>query len=173
MKVFVTGAASGLAQVLLPALCASPAVESVTGIAVRPARFEHPKFRCSTPGINDPAAAPMLVGHDALVHLAFIATPGNMGADAMFDLNVRAAHKLFHAARSCGVKRFIHLSSALVYGPAVHAAENSPLNPLPSLHMPNTRRGWSRYSPLNFRSACDCGLRLSSDRTRIQRSKNC
>lgn len=133
MKVFVTGAGSAFAQALLPALCASPAVQSVTGAALRPQPFGHAKLRCLPLDIHDPALAPALAGHDAFIHLAFIATPGRLGAQAMFDYNVRSAHKLFHAARAGGITRFVHLSSALVYGPAVHAHEGTPLKPLEGL----------------------------------------
>jgi len=133
MKVFVTGAASGFAQALLPALCSSPGIESVTGVDCRHPPFEHSKFRAATLDIRDPALPPLLAGHDALVHLGGAAASGNPSAAALFDLNVRSAHKLFHAARGGGVKRFIHLSSALVYGPAVHANEQAPLKPLPGL----------------------------------------
>ena len=55
-----------------------------------------------------------------------------LSANEMFDVNVRAAHKLFHAARAAGVKRLIHLSSAAVYGAAVHANEQAALRPCPS-----------------------------------------
>lgn len=133
MKVLVTGAASSFAQALLPALCASPAVESVTGIDSLAPRYAHAKLRVCTLDIRDPALPPMLAGHDALIHLACVAASANLSTNVMFDLNVRAAHKLFHAARDSGVTRFIHLSSALVYGPAIHASENAPLRPPPRL----------------------------------------
>lgn len=132
-KVFVTGAASGFAQALLPALCSAPAVGAVTGVDSRHPRFEHAKFCASALDIRDPALPALLAGHDALVHLGFAAPPGPPSASALFDLNVRSAHKLFHEARGAGVQRFIHLSSALVYGPAVHASEHAPLRPLPGL----------------------------------------
>lgn len=130
MRVFVTGADCCFAQALLPALCARPGIESVTGIDSRPPRFQDSKFHGATLDIRDAALLPLLAGHDALVHLAFVAAPGTLSAAEMFDLNVRSAQKLFHAARDSGLKRLIHMSSALVYGPAVHANEHSPLRPL-------------------------------------------
>jgi nucleoside-diphosphate-sugar epimerase len=130
MRVFVTGASSNFAQALLPALCADAAIENVTGIDSRGPRFEHPKFSAAALDIRDLGVPPMLAGHDALVHLAS-AGPRGMSTSDMFDLNVRSAHKLFHAARGAGVKRLVHMSSALVYGPAVHANEQSALKPLP------------------------------------------
>ena len=131
MRVFVTGASSDFAQALLPALCSHAAIESVTGIDSRVRRFEHPKFSAAALDIRDPALPPMLAGHDALVHLAFVVAADGAGAADMFDLNVRSAQKLFHAARGAGVEKLVHMSSALVYGPAIHANEHSALKPLP------------------------------------------
>ena len=130
MRVLVTGAASRLAQAMLPALCSRPAVEAVTGIDSNSVRFRHAKFRGVALDIRDATPGPMLAQHDALVHLAFAVAADGMTADDMFDLNVRSAHKLFHAARDAGVKRLVHMSSAFVYGAAVHANEHSPLKPL-------------------------------------------
>ena len=129
MKIFITGSSSCLAAALLPRLCARADVERVTGIDLRPARFQHPRFRPSQADIRSPQLGRLLDGHDALVHLAFVVLRGRMPAQEMFDINVNGSHKLFHAARRAGVTRFIHLSSAAVYGGGVHLGEDAPLMP--------------------------------------------
>lgn len=128
MKVFVTGAGSHLAQAVLPALCAHRGIDIVCGVDARPVRFVHPKFEAVRLDLRDAAVTTMLGGNHALVHMGFV-HGRNSSANELFDVNVRAAHKLFHAARTAGVKRLIHVSSAAVYGAAVHANEQAPLKP--------------------------------------------
>jgi nucleoside-diphosphate-sugar epimerase len=129
MRVFVTGSSSHLAAALLPRLCAHPAVERVTGVDLDPPRFQHVRFDASQLDIRDPQLERRLAGHDALVHLACRARRGHGAVQEMFDINVTGGHKVFHAARRAGVRRFIHLSSASVYGSGIHLVESAPLNP--------------------------------------------
>jgi UDP-glucose 4-epimerase len=131
MKVFVTGSSSRLATALLPRLCARTDVESVTGIDLVPPRFQNPKFRAVQTDIRNPLLERLLDGHDALVHLAFVVMRGRMSEQEMFDINVSGSHKAFNAARRAGVRRFIHMSSAAVYGEGVHLGEDAPLEPPP------------------------------------------
>lgn len=131
MKVFVTGSSSHFAAALLPRLCASAEVERVTGIDLDPPRFEHAKFGATQLDIRSPELERLLAGHDALVHLAGIAPAGRKPEAEMFDINVSGGHKAFHTARQAGVRRFIHLSSAAVYGGGVHLSEQAPLHPAP------------------------------------------
>ncbi len=131
MNVFVTGSSSHLAAALLPRLCAWPEVGRVTGVDLAPPRFEHPKFSATQIDIRSPRLERLLEGHDALVHLAFVVLRGRMSEEEMFDVNVNGSHKAFHAARRAGVRRFIHMSSAAVYGSGVHLGEDAPLDPLP------------------------------------------
>jgi nucleoside-diphosphate-sugar epimerase len=132
MKVFVTGSSSHFAAALLPHLCASPEVECVTGIDLKPPRFAHAKFHATQLDIRSPRLEHVLSGHDALVHLAGIALAGVKPHDEMFDINVNGGHKAFHTARQCGARRLIHLSSAAVYGGGVHLSEHAPLDPVPA-----------------------------------------
>lgn len=120
------------AQALLPALCEHRGVEAVTGIAVRAPAFAHAKFRpieLAPRALHDLAVDSILGGHDALLHLRQHALQEN-GAPETLDASVRPVHKLFHAARGAGIRRLIHLSSAAVYGPVVHASEQTALRPL-------------------------------------------
>lgn len=130
MRVLVTHADSLFAQALLPALCAHHAMESVTGIGTLSPRFEHARFRAIQADYRDASAFSLLAGHEALVHLGRIPPDGAASAEAL-DAAVRPAHRFFHAARDAGVRRFIHISTAAVYGEAVHAGEQTPMKPLP------------------------------------------
>jgi UDP-glucose 4-epimerase len=131
MNVFVTGSSSRLACALLPALCGEPAVARVTGIDLAPPGYAHPKFHALQRDIRHPQLPALLQRHDALVHLAFVVLRGRMSESEMFDINVAGSHKLFHAARSAGIRRLVHMSSAAVYGGGVHLGEDAPLAPLP------------------------------------------
>jgi UDP-glucose 4-epimerase len=130
LKILVTGSSTSFAQALLPLLCGQTAVDAVTGIDVRAPRFAHAKFRHAALGLRDPGVGELLRTHDALVHLASVVLPADMNAEQMFDVNVRDAHRLFHEARAEGLKRLVHLSSAAVYGEAIHAGEQTPLKPI-------------------------------------------
>jgi nucleoside-diphosphate-sugar epimerase len=131
MKVLVIGAGECFGHALVPALCGSDAVEAVTGLDMRAPRFEHPKFRPVEIDVRDAAASRSLGGQDALVNLmSHVPAPATVPAEAM-DECVRPLHKLFQEADAAGVQRLVHISTAAVYGAAVHANERSPLNPLP------------------------------------------
>lgn len=131
MKVFVTGSSSSLAQALLPRLCEHPNVERVTGIDLRPPRFRHAKFDALALDIREPQLAQRMVGHNALINMAFVVLRGHMAEAEMFDINVKGSHAVFHAARRAGMQRLIHLSSAAVYGSGMHLSEHVPLAPPP------------------------------------------
>lgn len=131
MRIVVTGSSGRFARALLPMLCAHPDIDTVTGVDLRAPHFAHLRFAATCGDIRDPCFARQLAGHDALVHLAFVVLRGRMSEAEMFDINVTASHKLFHAARAAGVKRLIHLSSAAVYGQGVHLNESAPYAPLP------------------------------------------
>jgi len=133
VKVFVTGSSSHLAAALLPRLCARPGVERVTGVDLGPPRFRHARFEAAQIDIRSPQVEDLLGGHDVLVHLAWVKQQRDLSDGDMFDINVSGSHKVFHAARRAGVRRFIHVSSAAVYGSGVHLSEAAPLAPLPQL----------------------------------------
>jgi nucleoside-diphosphate-sugar epimerase len=74
-------------------------------------------------------------GFDAIVHCAAIAhaNAGQFSSQQYYLTNAEGAKNLIDAAVSHGVKRFIHISSASVYGefdlPTL-VSENSPTNPM-------------------------------------------
>ena len=131
MKVVVTHAGGAFAQALLPALCAHVGVDSVLALDVRPVRFAHPKLAVHAVDPLDPGASVLLAGCDALVHVPPLAFAPAETAQTP-EAAVRPAHKLFHAAHAAGVKRLVHISTAAVYGAAVHASEVTALKPLPN-----------------------------------------
>lgn len=130
MRVLVTGSSGCLARALLPALCADPDIEGVTGLDRAPPHFAHARFRAVRCDLRDPAVPGLLRGHDALVHCAFAVLRGRMSEAEMFDVNVRAGCRLFHEARAAGLHRLVLLSSAAVYGRGADLGEDAPLAPL-------------------------------------------
>ena len=131
VKVVVTGAASRLAQAVLPALCADERVDEVLAIDASRVPADHPKLRKAFVDVTGVARDVHFSGATALVHFNFAVPAPAPAADELFDRNVRAAHKLFHAARAAGASRLIHISTASVYGSAIHANEQTPLRPIP------------------------------------------
>lgn len=131
MRVLVTGSSSSLAHALLPLLCAQPWITRVTGVDIAPPHFADGKFHAERRDIRDPRLHARLLGHDALVHLAFVVLRGRTRAADMMDINVTAGHRLFVAAQAAGVQRLVHVSSASVYGNGVDLDENATLAPLP------------------------------------------
>jgi UDP-glucose 4-epimerase len=129
MKVLVTDAGASFGQALLPVLCRSDAVDTVTGVDIRRVDFEDSKFRSVQLAIGDAAVSEVLQGHHALVHLASHASFARTSSADAIDASVRPMHKLFQEAHAAGVHHLVHMSTAAVYGPAVHANEQSPLRP--------------------------------------------
>jgi nucleoside-diphosphate-sugar epimerase len=130
MKVLVTNASGSFAAALVPVLCESAEIDSVTGLDSRKTRFEHRKFHGVQADLAHPSATTFVEGHDALVHIAAYDSTPHAGSDEGVDASVRPAHRLFQAAHAAGASRLVHISSAAVYGPVVHANEQSPLRPL-------------------------------------------
>lgn len=131
MRVLAIGASTPFAEALVPALCADERIEAVTGIGAPRKSAGHRKLRCVEYALDDSSMGRLLGEHEALVHLASVALPRRMSSSQMFDVNVRSTHKLFHAARDAGMRRLVYMSSATVYGAAVHADEQAPLKPCP------------------------------------------
>jgi len=128
MRVLVTHAGGAFGQVLTRALCAHAAVESITAVDARALRVKDPKVRTVTLDPREAAPAGLVADHDALVHLPPV--PNDVeGAAQNVEAAVRPAHKLFQAAHAANVRRLVHVSSAAVYGAAIHAHEGSPLKP--------------------------------------------
>ncbi|MBI2311773.1 MAG: NAD-dependent epimerase/dehydratase family protein [Betaproteobacteria bacterium] len=131
MRIFVTGAAARLARSLLPRLLADPRISRVTGIDLVAPAIRHPRLDFRRLDIRDPAVTALMPGHEALIHLAFVVLRGRMPAAAMDAINVDGSLRVFRGARSAGIPRLVHVSSAAVYGSGERLAEDAPLDPLP------------------------------------------
>ena len=133
VRIFISGAASHLAQALLPKLCAHAEISAVLGVDLVATSFTHPKFVQHIADIRSAEITRLMHGYDALIHLAFVVLRGKMAATIMHDINVQGTCSLFNAARQAGIARLVHLSSAAVYGNGENLDENAALRPLPGL----------------------------------------
>lgn len=116
MNALVTGSSGSLGRSLTRALSSDPRFERIVGVDVRVpttplhrAVFVAADVRHSLSGI--------LRSHeiDAVVHTAFIVRPGR-DLCLMEDINVNGSRMVFESCRAAGVKHFLQLSSATVYG---------------------------------------------------------
>lgn len=119
--------------------------------------------------------AELLVGADAVVHLAAISNDpmGNAYEAITLDVNYRAGIELARRAKAAGVPSFVFASSCSVYGAAADGArtERSELNPLTAYAKSKvlTEQALSELAAPNFRTTClrfatACGM---SDRLRL------
>lgn len=131
MRVLITGSSSHLAQALLPLLSRMPEISGITGVDREPGLGTYPKFRAIQADLTQTELAPLLSGHDALIHLAFIVLRGKTPLHVMRAINLDASQRLFDAATDAGMARIVHLSSASVYGSGMNVDEQAPLNPIP------------------------------------------
>ncbi len=120
MNVLVTGSASPLARVLLPALVNDNRVQRVIGTDIRTPGFAHPKYRFRAVDTRGPELAVSLGEVDAVIHLGFAAAGRRFGSfrltrETMRDINVHGTQNVFELAAQQGVKHAILLSSAAVY----------------------------------------------------------
>ncbi len=120
MNVLVTGSASPLARVLLPALVNDSRVQRVIGTDIRTPGFAHPKYRFRGMDTRGPELAVSLGEVDAVIHLGFAAAgrrfgPFKLTRETMRDINVHGTQNVFELAAQQGVKHAILLSSAAVY----------------------------------------------------------
>ncbi len=121
MKLLVTGSASHLGQVLLPALFASTDVSQVIGIDLRASPLSHGKYQEHLVDIRSPQLSNIMRGIDAVVHLAFVVLPSQLGhhrhnRSLIHDINVNGSQHVFNTAQQHAVKKIVYTSSAIVYG---------------------------------------------------------
>jgi dihydroflavonol-4-reductase len=92
------------------ALCRNP--ESL-------ADLRHPALRTAAGDLRDPAAwAPLLTPGGSVFHLAGVRNHPRSRAREMREVNVEATLVLARRAGEQGAARFIHVATALIYGPA-------------------------------------------------------
>lgn len=92
------------------ALCRDPA--ALAGL-------RHPALRIVPGDLRDPATwAPLLAEVKSVFHLAAVRNQPRIRAREFEDVNVTATLDLARRAGEAGVARFVHVSTALIYGPA-------------------------------------------------------
>ena len=111
----VTGATSDFAAAILPRLFEDPEVDTVIGIARRPARITHPKFTSLRSDIRSPDLEETFTGCDVVLHLAFVVEELKDKAET-HDINLRGSRNVIDSAYRAGVARVVIASSINAYG---------------------------------------------------------
>lgn len=115
LRIAVTGATSDFAAAILPRLFDDPEVDTVVGIARRPARIQHPKFTSVRSDIRSPDLETLFDGCDAVLHLAFVVEELRDKTET-HDINLRGARNVIDSAYRAGVARVVIASSINAYG---------------------------------------------------------
>lgn len=85
--------------------------------------LRHPALRIATGDLRDPASyLPLLAGITSVFHLAAARNQPRVRAREMEEVNVTATLALARRAGEAGAARFVHVSTALIYGPTQGAA---------------------------------------------------
>jgi len=181
-KVLITGGAGYVGHVLTPRLLAAGCQVTVYDKLFFGCRLPNdPKLRVVQGDIRDTARlATLLVGQDAILHLACISNDASFELDERLSktINYDCFEPLVIAAKTAGVKRFVYCSSSSVYG-----VSNSPQvtedHPLVPLTLYNKFKGmcepllWKHmaddFTAVTIRPATVCGY---SPRTRLDLSVN-
>jgi dihydroflavonol-4-reductase len=111
----------------------------VTALCRTPERLPgHPALRIVAGDLRDPASwAPRLSGVEAVFHLAGVRNHLRVAAHEMEAINVEATLALARRAGETGVARFVHVATALIYGPSEDGrarTEQDSLDPAPALY---------------------------------------
>ena len=181
-KVLITGGAGYVGHVLTPRPLAAGYEVTVYDKPFFGCRLRNdPKLRVVQGDIRDTAMlATLLVGQDAVLHLACISNDASFELDERLSktINYDCFEPLVIAAKHAGVKRFVYCSSSSVYG-----VSNSPQvtedHPLVPLTLYNKFKGmcepllWKHmtddFTAVAIRPATVCGY---SPRTRLDLSVN-
>jgi dihydroflavonol-4-reductase len=112
------------------ALCRTP--ESL-------ADLRHPALRIVAGDLRQPASwAPQLSGMESVFHLAGLRNHPRVTGRQMAAINVEATLDLARRAGGAGVGSFVHVATALIYGPSQHGearSERDGLDPEPALYV--------------------------------------
>jgi nucleoside-diphosphate-sugar epimerase len=130
--ILVTGGTGFVGQELARQLTTNG--RPVRVLSRRPNRVSLPGAVEWAPGdLTEPTSLPSaLTGVHTIIHLAAVVPAGRPPRSDLESVNVGGTEALTHAARAARVTRFIHVSSAGVYGDGVQDAphrEDDPLTP--------------------------------------------
>jgi nucleoside-diphosphate-sugar epimerase len=132
--VAVIGAAQPVGQALLERLDADPRVERILGIDCDEPAMPVAKLEFRTGEVRDQLLALALEGADVVVHAGLDEHP-DTGEDERFARNVHGTRNVLDAVAKTAPVRYVHLSSAAVYGAhsdnALPLRESSPLRANP------------------------------------------
>lgn len=114
-RIVVTGATGNVGTAVLRALQRDPAVEEIVGIARRrPAGAAPQKVRWVTADVARDALAPLFVGADVVIHLAWLIQPSRDEA-TMKTVNVEGTRRVLAACAEARVGRVVYASSIGAY----------------------------------------------------------
>ena len=124
MKILVTGSSGRIGAYVVRDLLASG--HEVTGTdSQRPAK---PDSRFVLADLCDLGQTiGVVAGHDAVIHLAAIPSPGGQPDEVVLATNVRSTFNVLHAAALLGIRRVACASSISAYGTAYAFHEVTPL----------------------------------------------
>ena len=119
MRVFLTGASGYVGSLLLERLAQSPAIESVTGIALTSPRRSLPaKVKFKVADIRSSELPELMAGHEVVIHTACVVLwPASMSVAERDGINLGGVRNVAEAARANKVRRFVHASSLAAYDP--------------------------------------------------------
>ncbi|WP_103350803.1 NAD-dependent epimerase/dehydratase family protein [Amycolatopsis sp. CA-128772] len=110
MRIVVTGATGNIGTGVVRALSGDPQVESVVGLARRPADG------IVTADVERDDLVPHFRGADAVVHLAWLFQPTRR-PERTWRANVLGSMRVFEAAATAGVPKLVYTSSIGAYSP--------------------------------------------------------
>ncbi|MGW3992549.1 NAD-dependent epimerase/dehydratase family protein [Amycolatopsis sp. NPDC004772] len=110
MRIVVTGATGNIGTGVVRALGADPQVETIAGLARRPAEG------VVTADVERDDLVPHLRGADAVVHLAWLFQPTRR-PERTWRANVLGSMRVFEAAVAAGVPKIVYTSSIGAYSP--------------------------------------------------------
>ncbi|WP_290056527.1 NAD-dependent epimerase/dehydratase family protein [Amycolatopsis solani] len=115
-RIVVTGATGNIGTGVVAALSADPQVETIVGLARRPAPGHSPKVRLVQADVERDDLVPLLRGADAVVHLAWLFQPTRR-PERTWRANVLGSIRVFEAAAAAGVPKIVYSSSVGAYSP--------------------------------------------------------
>ncbi|MBW8481117.1 NAD-dependent epimerase/dehydratase family protein [Actinomadura parmotrematis] len=126
MRVVVIGATGNIGTSTVRALAADPGVESVLGLARRPASLPVDKAEWATADVRETDLVPLLRGADAVVHLAWLFQPTHDPV-VTWRNNVLGSERVFDAVARAGVPALVYSSSVGAYSPVPPADKGAPV----------------------------------------------